>query len=200
MTSTSVKTKSTGFPAWIGIACMSLVAIASPAMAQRSAAASTAPRAAVGAELDLLPYASGGYYLSGWIGREHFRLRPVVAKTTLPSFVVQDGFKNADLEVAALIVDYFPRADFRGWWIGAGVEHWRNRVENEGNGGTARWNNTVATVGGGYVWQLGEHFCLNPWAAGHLVVGGPTRVSAGGATHSPKRFTPEVSLKLGWRF
>jgi hypothetical protein len=68
-----------------------------------------APRTTAGFELDLLPYVSGGYYVSGWIGHDRIRVRPVVTKTTLPSFVVQDGFTNAGLDAYALIVDYFPR-------------------------------------------------------------------------------------------
>jgi hypothetical protein len=50
------------------------------------------------------------------------------------------------------------------------------------------------------VWKLGRNFYLNPWAAGHFVVGGETSVDAGGALYSPRRFTPEVSVKLGWQF
>ena len=134
-----------------------------------------APRTTAGFELDVLPYVSGGYYVSGWIGHDRIRVRPVVTKTTLPSFVVQDGFKNADLDVYAVIVDYFPRGGFRGFWVGAGVEYWKNSIENESNGGTAKWNNTVATIGAGYVWKVAGNFYLNPWAAGHLVVGGATR-------------------------
>lgn len=192
----------TGPVARTRIACVLLAALAAgaSARAQEIKATPAAPRTTVGVELDALPYISGGYYVSGWIGHDRIRVRPVATKTTLPSFVVQDGFKNADLEVYAVIVDYFPRDGFRGFWVGAGAEYWKNSIENESNGGTAKWDNTIATVGGGYVWEFGGHFYLNPWAAGHLVVGGPTSVLAGGATYSPKRFTPEVSIKVGWHF
>ena len=124
----------------------------------------------------------------------------MITNTTLPSFVVQDGFENAELDVYAVIVDYFFQDGFRGFWVGAGAEYWQNSVENELNGGTAEWDNTIATIGGGYVWKFAGNFYLNPWGAGHLVVGGPTSVDAGGATYSPNRFTPEASVKLGWHF
>ena len=154
----------------------------------------------VGFELDVLPYATGGYYGSAWVGRDRIRLRPVVASTTLPGFLVEDGFREAKVDAYALIVDYFFREGFRGFWVGAGAEYWKSRVENETDGGTAEWNNTVATIGGGYVWKIGGTFYVNPWVAGHLVVGGPTSVTAGGATYTPKRFSPEASVKLGWHF
>lgn len=154
----------------------------------------------VGFELDALPYLSGGWYGSAWVGRDRVRIRPVVASTELPSFLVEEGFSDAKVEAYALIVDWFFRDDFRGFWVGAGAEYWKSSVTNETNGGTADWNNTVATVGGGYVWKIAGNFYVNPWVAGHLIVGGPTSVPAGGATYNPKRFSPEASVKLGWHF
>jgi len=170
------------------------------AQASPPAAAPQRPKTVVGFELDALPYLSGGYYASAWLGRERVRIRPVYTKTTLPGFIVPDGFANADLEVYALIADYFFADDFRGFWLGAGAEYWKNSVENSANGGVARWHNTIATVGGGYLWYFAGNFYLNPWAAGHAVVGGPMRVTVGGAAYNPSRVTPEVSLKIGWHF
>jgi len=202
MNGTHIRRKSTALVERTGMVCMLLAgfAIGASATAQEVTAPPAVRRTTVGVELDALPYVSGGYYMSGWIGHGRIRVRPVATKTTLPSFVVQGGFKNADLEVYAVIVDYFPRHGFRGFWAGAGAEYWRNNIENASNGGTARWDNAVATIGGGYVWNFAGSFYLNPWAAGHLVVGGPTGVNAGGSIYSPKRFTPEVSIKLGWHF
>lgn len=179
-----------------GMTCLLAAALAAGA----PAAAQEPKPATVGFELDVLPYATGGYYGSAWVGRGRIRVRPVVASTSLPDFFVEDGFRNAEVDAYAVIVDYFFRDGFRGFWVGAGAEYWENRVENEADGGTAEWNNTVATVGGGYVWKFAGNFYVNPWVAGHLVVGGPTSVTAGGATYSPKRFTPEASVKLGWHF
>lgn len=157
-------------------------------------------RTTVGFELDALPHITGGYYGSAWLGHDRVRIRPVFAKTTLPSFVVQDGFRNAEVNVYTMIVDCFFRDGFRGFWVGAGVEYWRNSVENKANGATARWGNTITTLGGGYVWNFAGNFYVNPWGAGHLIVAGNTDVLVGGAAYSPKRFTPEASLKLGWHF
>jgi hypothetical protein len=163
-------------------------------------AARSAPRTRFGVELDVLPYATGGYYGSFWVGHDRLRVRPVIARTTLPDFMVDDGFENADIDAYALIVDYFFHEGFEGFWVGGGVEHWQNSIENATSGGKATWSNTIATVGGGYVWRLKGGFYINPWAAGHLVVGGPTQVPVGDAVYQPSRFSPEVSVKLGWVF
>ncbi len=162
--------------------------------------AQSAPRTRFGVELDVLPYATGGYYGSFWVGRDRLRVRPVIARTTLPDFMVDDGFENADIDAYALVVDYFFHEGFKGFWVGGGVEHWQNSIENATSGGKATWSNTIATVGGGYIWRLKSGFYINPWAAGHLVVGGPTEVTVGDAVYRPSLFSPEVSIKLGWAF
>lgn len=174
---------------------------ASVTLAVRAGKRSPAPsRTTIGFELDALPYITGGYYGSIWLGHDRIRLRPVVAKTTLPSFVVQDGFDHADVRAYAIIADYFFRDNFRGFWMGAGAEYWRNSVERTLNGATASWDNTIATLGGGYVWTLAGNFYVNPWGAVHLIIAGHSDLQVGGATYSPKRLTPELSLKIGWHF
>ena len=194
MRSTDISKKSTGLVLRTGMVWMLVAAFAagSPAAAQDSTATTGAPTTTAGFELDVLPYVSGGYYISGWIGHDRLRLRPVVAKTNLPSFVVQDGFTNADLEAYAVIVDYFPRGGLRGFWVGAGVEYWKNSIENESNGGTAKWNNTVATIGAGYVWKVAGNFYLKfrgrqgtSWWGGRPVA----RSSANPAGRTPIRIS-----------
>jgi hypothetical protein len=60
-----------------------------------------------GVELDALPYLTGGYYGSAWVGYKNLRFRLVAAKAETPSFVVADGFENLDTKAYAFIVDYF---------------------------------------------------------------------------------------------
>lgn len=198
----------------LGIVIVACMLSGSPAIAQDAgparggevvagasgADAQSTPRLRFGVELDVLPYATGGYYGSFWVGRDRLRVRPVIARTTLPDFMVDDGFENADIDAAALIVDYFFQEGFKGFWAGGGVEYWQNSIENATSGDRATWSNTIATVGGGYIWRLKSGLYINPWAAGHLVVGGPTEVAVGDAVYEPSRFSPEVSVKLGWAF
>jgi hypothetical protein len=166
-----------------------------PAPSSDRAAATT-----IGFEVDALPYLTGGYYGSAWFGRNRIRARGVVTRATIPSFLVEDGFRNADIHVYAFIVDYCFDPGFRGPWVGIGLEYWKNSIENRVNAATAGWDNTIATLGAGYVWGLGGHFYVNPWAAGHLIAAGTTAIPVGGAVYHPKRLTPEASLKLGWHF
>ena len=116
---------------------------------QKSDSASTSSQSTVGLELDALPYITGGYYGSIWYGIDHVRFRGVITKTTVPQFVLPDGFRNNHLDVIAFIVDYFPQRDFRGWWIGTGVEFWNATIEHENESVAPSYSNTIFTVGGG---------------------------------------------------
>jgi len=166
----------------------------------QDASASQARRTTVGVEIDALPYILSGYYGSVWVGRDQWRARAVVSRSTLPSFVVQDGFEDHRIDVVAALVDHFFKPDFRGFWVGGGAEYWQNDVRSKTSGQSASWDNVAATLGGGYVWKFYQNFYLNPWGAGHLIVGGDTKVPVGGETFEPSRLTGEVSIKVGWHF
>ena len=154
----------------------------------------------IGTELDLLPYISGGYYVSLWYGKGHLRYRGVYANTTVPSFAVPNGFSNHELWAAAFIVDYFFKENFEGWWVAAGYEYWDNQIQTESGSHKLFYNNNVMTVGGGFVWKFAGNFYINPWAAGHILVTGTGPFEMGDQTYKPSVFTPEVSLKVGWHF
>lgn len=180
-------------------ALAAIMAVAGAARAQ-DPATSQSRGVTVGVEVDILPYILSGYYGSVWAGRAPWRARAVVSRSTLPSFLVQDGFEDHRVDVVAALVDHFFQPDFRGFWLGAGAEYWNNDVRNKADGQSASWNNLVATAGGGYVWKFHGNFYLNPWGAGHLVIGGDTKIPVGAETYEPRRFTGEVSLKVGWHF
>ncbi|MDR3625255.1 MAG: hypothetical protein P4L45_00395 [Ignavibacteriaceae bacterium] len=156
-----------------------------------------------GVELDALPYLSGGYYGSGWVGYNNFRFRLVAAKVKTPSFVVTDGFENLDTKAYAFIVDYFPcekRDNLTGLWLGAGIEYWDNSITNSFNHQSAGFNSYQFTLGGGYVFNVWENLYLNPWIAGHLEIAGDRSVFAGTREYKPHIVLPEASIKLGWQF
>jgi len=154
----------------------------------------------IGFEIDALPYATGGYYGSVWVGHNHFRYRGVVAKVETPGFFVKDGFTNNEIQAYAVVVDYFFKSDFKGWWTGGGLEYWDSKIQTDAKLETAKYNNTIFTVGGGYVWKFYKNLYLNPWVAGHLRIAGDKEVLVDNSTFETTLFTPEFSFKLGWHF
>ena len=177
---------------------VSLLAPLSAARAQADEAARQ--RVRVGVELDLLPYVLGGAYGSVWGGQGHWRARAVLTRTTLPSALVPDGFRDHRLDAYTAIVDYFPAQRFRGWWVGAGFEYWKNRVSRDDANAEARWNTPVGTIGGGYVQPVWRGLYVNPWAAGHAALRDRSPVDVGGREYRVRRLTAEASLKVGWIF
>ncbi len=153
-----------------------------------------------GAELDALPYLTGGYYGSLWYGREHVRARVVVAQVNVPSFMLSGGYRDKRLDVYALVVDWFAEAGFQGWWFGAGMEYWKGSIGHGQESVKGNYHNTVATAGVGYVWKFHPHFYLNPWVAGHLMAGGDTDAVVGSRNYRIPPVVAEASLKIGWEF
>jgi hypothetical protein len=178
------------------ILCISLCIFATSNLSAQTKSSKTT----VGFELDALPYISGGYYGSVWIGHNNLRYRAVVAKINTPDFVIPSGFTNNELQAYAAIVDYFFRPDFKKWWVGSGIEYWKGKIQSDAKISTGKYNQTVFTVGGGYVWKFYKNFYLNPWAAVHVRLTGDSKVIVDSAKFKPSFFTPEASLKIGWHF
>nr|WP_299167499.1 hypothetical protein [uncultured Allomuricauda sp.] len=154
----------------------------------------------VGFELDAVPYIFEGYYASAWLGHDHFRYRAVITKIETPGFILEDGFTNNEMKVYAAIVDYFFKPGFEGWWIGPGLEYWDATIQTDAKLETAEYNNTIFTLGGGYVWKFYKNFYLNPWAAVHLRIAGDKEVMVDNSIYETPLLIPEISLKLGWHF
>lgn len=153
-----------------------------------------------GAEADVLPYITGGYYGSLWVSHSHFRYRGIVTRVTTPDFFLEKGFTDNRMMVYALVADYFFKPAVDRWWVGAGVEYWDARIQTDLKRSTAFYEQYIFTAGGGYVWKFAGNFYLNPWAAVHLRMAGERRVPVENTTFRPAFFTPEGSLKIGWYF
>lgn len=180
--------------------CILILALFSTVASYAQIDKSSDSSVAIGVELDALPYITGGYYGSLWVGHNHLRYRAVVAKVNTPDFMVEDGFTNNEIQAYAVIVDYFFKPNFEKWWIGAGVEYWDGSIQSDASLETATYNQTVFTLGGGYVWKFHKNFYINPWIAFHARLTGDREVSVDEKVFEPAAFTPEASLKLGWYF
>ena len=175
-------------------------------LAQVSSAVSTDDRtldsrsSKFGTEIDALPYVMNGYYASAFVARDGWRFRGVAARSQAPSFLVTDGFEKKRTDAYALLVDRFmgqKRNGLEVLWIGGGAELWRSRIRQDGTPDFTRYNNTVLTAGGGYVWKLSNHFYVNPWSAMHVIAGGDRRINVSGKIYEQPRLTPELSVKFG---
>lgn len=154
----------------------------------------------IGTEADVLPYITGGYYGSVWASKNHFRYRAVITNITTPEFMLAKGFTNNKLMVYAALVDYFFKPCPEKWWIGSGFEYWDAEIQTSQKLSTAKYNNSMFTLGGGYVWKFYKNFYLNPWTAVHLRIAGEKSVMVDGKEFKPSILIPEGSLKVGWYF
>lgn len=155
----------------------------------------------IGLELDAFPYLSGGYYGSMWLGlkQQNIRLRPIIAKANVPSFMLNKGIKQNTIMVYAFVLDYFFKPDYKGLWIAPGIEYWDGKVKSSNNF-RSNYNQWILTAGGGYVWKFYGNLYLNPWIAGHYSINRSEKFMVGGTYFKPARFIPEASIKIGWHF
>ena len=154
----------------------------------------------IGFELDALPFITGGYYGSVWVGHNRFRYRAIVTRLNAPDFYVASGFTRNKINAYTLIADYFFKPHFEKWWVGAGIEYWDCSIQADTKIQTATYQNTIFTLGGGYVWKFYRNFYLNPWVGGHLRLAGDQNVAVDAKTYKPALLSPEASVKLGWHF
>ncbi|HBF37389.1 MAG TPA: hypothetical protein DDW50_08725 [Firmicutes bacterium] len=150
-------------------------------------------------EADMLPYISGGHYLSGVLGIDHFNLRWITTKTTVPDFVTPEGFKNWDLDVNAVIIDYFPNENREGLWLGGGIEHWDSHIRSKNSGDSGTFSQKILTFGTGYLYPLSDHWYINPWAALHYNLS-DKNAEIGSSNFKIPDIMYEASIKLGYRF
>jgi hypothetical protein len=93
---------------------------------------------------------------------------------------------------------YF-KDEYKGWWIGPGLERWTGEVTEESSGFREAYETTILTLGGGYTWRFSKHVYLNPWAAVHVPIGGDREVRFPSSSFEIGP-TPEASVKVGILF
>ncbi|CAN5230802.1 hypothetical protein BH10PSE19_BH10PSE19_19050 [soil metagenome] len=160
----------------------------------------------VGFAIDLLPpilsAATGNFGYSGqvWYGYRKIRVRAVIADFYMPDKLMGNSdFQDLHTTATALIFDYFKNYNFKGWWVGAGVELWNNKITSKSDYNTYNYKDYVATAGLGYIIKVYKNFYVEPWGAVHYVLSNQS-VSVSTTEYKTKMFQGEVSVKIGWHF
>jgi hypothetical protein len=157
----------------------------------------------MGFEVKALPFASSGYYGSTWYGMAPLQVRTAIAKVAIQRWLTRPRDTNLRIRATAWIGDWFFGGSAgrpAGPWLGAGMERWQNRIALRGGGGSATFDNTVATLDGSYLWKFRGNLYLSPWVAVHHTVGGDDGAQAGSRTYHPPLANGEAPFKLGCHF
>lgn len=154
----------------------------------------------VGLELDALPYLTGGYFVGGWIGQNHWRARALHANVHKPDWTTTQGFSNHRVNAYALLLDFFPKQEWRSWWIGAGPVYWRSHIQSDEKKQTVFFQNYLLNGSMGYNLKLGKKVYISPWAGLSMRIAGDRDVPVDQSSYTLPLFNPEASLKLGVYF
>lgn len=173
-----------------------LLALSLPMAAQAPSTPSTPWT--MSTEADLVAFASGGWYASLAAGKGAWRGRAVVAEVHPPDRFAPEGFEAGRVRAVALLADRFFRPGFRGPWVGGGLEGWEERYRQQGAGTEVQLRSLQATLGAGWVFDLGHGFTVNPWGALHQRLAGDREAATATAVCQPPALTGEVSVKVGF--
>ena len=153
-----------------------------------------------GLELDLLPYATGGYFGAAWMGKGLWRVRALTAYVKKPDWSTKNGFANHQIHAYAIVVDRFLKKDWKGWWAGAGLVYWNSSIQADTKINTATFNNLLANGSLGYNFSLNKHFYCSPWASLNFKLWGDKNISVDSKIYHLPLINPEASFKFGYRF
>ena len=151
----------------------------------------------IGLELDVLPYATNGYFGAIWIGRNHFRGRLLTANVNKPDWTTKNGFKSHKIQAFAFVADYFPERNWKKWWMGGGPVIWKSNISDDSGVKSNSFTNFLINGSLGYNFKFGNHFYICPWMGLSLNVAGDNNISVGKSIYSLPFFNPELSLKIG---
>lgn len=153
-----------------------------------------------GIELDVLPYATGGYFGAVCAGNDRWRMRILTANVNKPDWSTKKGFNSHNIHAYAMVVDYFPGSGWRKWWIGAGPVLWKSKIKADGSDNNSVFSNFLLNGSLGYNLGLGKHFYLSPWMGLSLNVAGDKDIMVGNKVYNLPLLNPEASLKIGAHF
>ncbi|NUO79479.1 hypothetical protein HUU05_05335 [candidate division KSB1 bacterium] len=154
----------------------------------------------VGLEADALPFATGGYNGSIWYGQNKLRLRGHVVKINTPGIFLRDGFEKDSLSVYGFNIEYFVEDNFKGFWIGSGIQYWKGSVGHFAETARGKYEYIRMPIGGGYVWKFFPNLYLNCWGGFYLFVLGDKEILVGNRTAFIDDVVPIVSVAVGWHF
>ena len=151
-----------------------------------------------GMELDVLPFALGGYFGASWVGKDLVRFRLLTAKVNKPDFTTNSAFTHHQLNAYALVADYFFKPGWRGWWVGAGPVFWQSTIISKSSGTQASFFNWLFNGSVGYQYRIKKRMYVSPWAGLSFRFAGNKNVPVGTERYTLPLFNPEVSVKFGF--
>ncbi|HEX4958221.1 MAG TPA: hypothetical protein VFV46_08600 [Lacibacter sp.] len=163
-------------------------------------AQTTSPPLRAGIEVDVLPYATGGWMVAAWAGKDKWRLRALTATVKKPDITTKKGFSHHRIQAYALVADRFLQTEWKGWWLGGGLVLWNSTIQTDARLQTALFTNYLINGSAGYNLPLTKNLYLSPWAGMSVRAGGDQKVPVDNKHYTLPLLNPEASLKLGLWF
>lgn len=153
-----------------------------------------------GLELDVLPYATGGYFGAAWAGKNKWRARALFADVNKPDFTTKDGFTNHHVKAYAVVLDRFLKDNWKDWWIGGGPVYWKSNIQSDSSNATKNFDNFLLNGSLGYNFTIYKNIYISPWAGLSLKIAGNDEFILDNKEYNLPFLNPEASVKFGLYF
>lgn len=153
-----------------------------------------------GLELDVLPFTTGGWFASVWVGKNQWRLRILTVKVYKPDFTTRKGFSNHQIKAYAIVTDHFLNHNWKGVWLGGGLVLWNSSIQTTAKLQTTTFTNYLINGSAGCNIMLFKHLYISPWGGVSIRTGGNTNLKVDDKLYTLPFLNPEASLKLGIYF
>lgn len=153
-----------------------------------------------GLELDVLPYATGGYFGAVWVGKGKWRTRALLADVNKPDFTTKEGFTNHHIKAYAVVLDRFLKDNWKGWWIGGGPVYWKSDIQSDSSNAAKNFENFLLNGSLGYNFTIYKNIYISPWAGLSLKVSGNDEFTLDNKEYNLPLLNPEASVKFGFHF
>ena len=157
-----------------------------------------------GLELDVLPYATGGYFGAFWVGKNKWRTRALIADVNKPDITTKDGFTNHHIKAYAVLLDRFLKDNlkdnWKDWWIGGGPVYWKSNIQSDSSNATKNFDNFLLNGSLGYNFTIYKNIYISPWAGLSLKIAGNDEFILDNKEYNLPLLNPEASVKFGLYF
>ncbi|OHD64987.1 MAG: hypothetical protein A2176_04335 [Spirochaetes bacterium RBG_13_51_14] len=141
-----------------------------------------------------------GLSVQPWFGIDNFKVRIDITHLRMPDALAGTRyFYKNDIDMGAVILEFFFSKNFEGFRIGSGFGIWDNSISHKyftKKGGSI---SAFFTIGGGYVWKFYKTLYIEPCLALDILLSKET-ISIYGFKYRPLPLSGEISLKFGLYF
>lgn len=154
-----------------------------------------------GVNVNVVPVALGGYGVSGWAGKNSFRVNFEYFTLDTPEALLRDEFTDGRVENGFRIEgNYFPSGELGGFYFGAGVIWGTNSVGVSDSPARGEWDNAGFNFSAGYKAYLIDNIHIDTRLSLDFTPYQNETIQVGRRSFKPDAVGPHGVIGIGFNF